>query len=194
MATTVTRQALTPLGTKPITAEELLVLDAKGKRGELIRGVFCPVMSAGEEHGAIISNLIGLLWQVVRPGKLGRLVGSDSGVQVETDPDTVREPDIAFISSDRRPPGTVVRGYTEIPPDLVVEVASPSDSMREINDKARMWVDAGVRLVWVLWPATKIIEIHRSGETVVTLRENDTLTGGDVLPQFTCPAADIFEV
>ena len=194
MATTITRQALTPLGTKPITAEELLEMDAKGKRGELIRGVFCPVMSAGEEHGAIVSNLVILLGVVVKPNRLGRILASDSGVQVETDPDTVREPDIAFISSERRPPGSVVKGYTEIPPDLVVEVVSPSDSMREVNDKARMWVDAGVRLVWVLWPETKMIEVHRSGEPVVTLRENDTLTGGEALPQFSCPVAEVFEV
>ena len=56
-----------------------------------------------------------------------------------------------------------------------------------------MWVDAGVRLVWVLWPETKMIEIHRPGESVVTLRENDALTGMDIIPQFTCPVRDIFD-
>ena len=192
MATT--QQALTPLGTKPITVDELLEMDAKGKRGELIRGVFCPIMSAGEEHGAVVVNLVLLLGAVIKPNRLGRLLASDSGVRVETNPDTVREPDIAFISSERRLPGSVVRGYTEIPPDLVVEVVSPSDSMREVNDKARMWIDVGVHVVWVLWPETKMIEIHRPDEPVVTLRENDTLTGLDVLPQFTCPVKDIFEI
>ena len=191
MATT--QQALTPTGNRLITADELLKMHSKGKRGELIRGEFIPKMPAGEEHGAIVVNLAGFLREVVRPNRLGRLVASDSGVRVESNPDTVREPDIAFISSERRPQGTSVPGYTEIPPDLVVEVVSPSDRQPAINDKARMWVDAGVRLVWVLWPETKMIEIHRAGEPVTTLREADTLTGMDVIPQFTCPVRDIFD-
>ena len=127
MATT-QQQALTTLGTEPITAEQLLEMDAKGMRGELIRGVFCPTMPVNEEHAQIVMKLGWLLGNVINPGKLGRILGSDGGVLIETDPPTVREPDIAFISSDRRPPGTVVRNYTEIPPDLVVEVVSPSDS------------------------------------------------------------------
>ena len=154
MATT-QQQALTTLGTEPITTEQLLEMDAKGMRGELIRGVFCPTMPVNEEHAQIVMKLGWLLGNVINPGKLGRILGSDGGVLIETDPPTVREPDIAFISSDRRPPGTVVRNYTEIPPDLVVEVVSPSDSVRGINDKASMWINAGVRLVWVLWPETK---------------------------------------
>ena len=191
MATT--QQALTPTGNRLITADELLKMHSKGKRGELVRGEFIPKMPVGEEHGAIVGNLVGYLWLSVRPNRLGRIVASDSGVRVETNPDTVREPDIAFISSERRPRGTFVPGYTEIPPDLVVEVVSPSDRQPAINDKARMWVDAGVRLVWVLWPETKMIEIHRAGEPVTTLREADTLTGMDVIPQFTCPVQDIFD-
>ena len=191
MATT--QQALTPTGNRLITADELLKLHSKGKRGELVRGEFIPKMPVGEEHGAIVGNLVGYLWLSVRPNRLGRIVASDSGVRVESNPDTVREPDIAFISSERRPRGTSVPGYTEIPPDLVVEVVSPSDRQPAINDKAKMWVDAGVRLVWVLWPETKMIEIHRPGGSVVTLRENDALTGMDVIPQFTCPVRDIFD-
>ena len=139
-------------------------------------------------------NLGGLLREVIRPNRLGRLFGSDSGVQLEWDPDTVREPDIGFISSERQAPGAAVPGYSQIPPDLVVEVASPSDSVEAVQNKARMWVEAGVKLVWVLWPATRTIEIHQAGKTVITLREDDTLTGGDVLPQFTSPVADIFDV
>ena len=192
MATT-QQQALTTLGTEPITAEQLLEMDAKGMRGELIRGVFCPTMPTNEEHAQIVMKLGWLLGNVIHPGKLGRILGSDGGVLIETDPPTVREPDIAFISSDRRPPGTVVRNYTEIPPDLVVEIVSPSETVRGINDKARMWLDAGVRLVWVIWPETKMIEVHRPAQPVTTLRETDTLTGEDILPQFKVPIKNIFE-
>ena len=147
MATT--QQALTTLGTEPITADQLLEMDAKGMRGELIRGVFCPTMPTGMKSTAqIVMKLGWLLGNVINPGKLGRILGSDGGVLIETDPPTVREPDIAFISSDRRPPGTVVSGTTQrFHLILVVEVVTPSDSVRGINDKARMWLDAGVQLV-----------------------------------------------
>ena len=84
-------------------------------------------------------------------------------------------------------------GYAEVPPDLVVEVVSPTDSVRGTNDKARMWLDAGVRLVWVIWPETRMTEVHRPAQSVTTLRETDTLTGEDILPQFTVPVADIFD-
>ncbi len=191
MATT--QEALTPTGNRLITADELLKMYSDGKRGELIRGEFVPKMPTFENHAAIVGNLVMLLGTIIRPNRLGRVLTSDGGVQVESDPDTVREPDIAFISAERRPYGSVVQRYTEIPPDLVVEVASPSDSARAVNDKAKMWLDAGVRLVWALWPGTKMIEIHRPNEPVITLRESDTLTGMDVIPQFSCPVRDIFD-
>ena len=192
MATT-QQQALTTLGTEPITAEQLLKMDAKGMRGELIRGVFCPTMSAGMKHGEIVVNLVMLLGAEIKPNRLGRLMASDSGVKVETDPDTVREPDIAYFSRDRLALDADVPGYAEVPPDLVVEVVSPSDSVRGTNDKARMWINTGVQLVWVIWPETKMIEVHRPAQPVTTLRETDTLTGENILPQFTVPVADIFD-
>ena len=192
MATT-QQQALTTLGTEPITAEQLLEMDAKGMRGELIRGVFCPTMSAGMRHGEIVMKLGRLLGNAIADAQAGRLMGSDSGVRVETDPDTVREPDIAYFSKERLPLDQEVPGYAEVAPDLVVEVVSPSDSVREIADKARMWINAGVQLVWVLWPETKMIEVHRPAQPVTTLRESDTLTGEDILPQFKVPIKNIFE-
>ena len=190
MATT--QQVLTTLGTEPITADQLLEMDAKGMRGELIRGVFCPTMATGVKHGEIVVNLVGYLREVVRPNRLGRMMASDSGVKIESNPDTVREPDIAYFSRERLPLDADVPGYAEIAPDLVVEVVSPSDSVREIAGKANMWINAGVQLVWVLWPETQMIEIYRPGQPVVTLAESDTLTAEDVLPQFSVPVSDIF--
>ena len=69
----------------------------------------------------------------IMPRSLGRLAGSDSGVLLERDPDTVREPDITFISAERLPLDVEVSVYYEVVPDLIVEVVSPSDSAREVN-------------------------------------------------------------
>ena len=112
--------------TKLLTADDLLRLDSEGVRGELIRGVLYETMPTGQEHGEIAANLVTELRNFVKPRKLGRLTVSDAGVWLERDPDTVREPDIAYTSAARLPPGVRVRGYAEVVPDLVVEIVSPA--------------------------------------------------------------------
>ena len=183
---------MTTTETKLLTADDLLRLYSQGVRGELIRGVLCETMAAGQRHGTIGTRLIVRLGNFVEPRELGTLVASDSGVWLENDPDTVREPDIAFTSVARLPLGEELDGYAEVVPNLVVEVASPSDSRREVNDKARMWLSHGVRLVWVVHPDTRTVDVHRTDDRVSTLGEDDALDGMDVLPGFSCPVSTVF--
>ena len=185
---------LAPAKPKLLTAEDLLRLDSKGVKGELIRGEFCETMSAGLKHGEIVINLGGEVRNFVKPRRLGRIFGSDAGIILERDPDTVREPDIAFISAERMPLEEEEHGYSEIVPDLVVEIASPSDSRREVNDKARMWHSYGVPLVWAAYPETRTIDVHRADGSITTLREDDVLDGGDILPGFAVAVSDIFDL
>ena len=177
-----------------LTANDLLRLHSEGVRGELIRGVLCETMGSGEEHGEIAGLLFFYLMSFIRPRQLGRLILTDVGVRLERDPDTVREPDIAFISAEKRPKGVRNTGYVEVIPDLVVEIVSPSDSLTEVNDKAQMWLSYGVPLVWVVFPDTLTVEIHPIDGPVASLGEDDTLDGGAVLPGFTCPIRDIFDL
>jgi Uma2 family endonuclease len=179
--------------TKRLTADDLLRLYGEGVRGELIRGEICQTMPTGQEHGEIVMNLGALLRMFIKPRKLGRLTGSDAGVWLERDPDTVREPDIAFFSAEKMPLGTRVTGYAEVVPDLVVEVVSPNNSLREVNDKALMWLSYGVSLVWVVNPDSRSVDVFRAGRAVSTLTENDTLDGLDTLPGFTCAVRDVFD-
>ena len=185
MATIKTKPAL-------LTAEDLLRLSGEGVRGELIRGVLHETMSTGLKHGRIVMKLGALLMNFILPRALGTLVGSDSGVLLERDPDTVREPDIAFTSAERLPIDADIDGYPEVVPDLVVEVVSPNDQPREVADKAAMWLSYGVRLVWVVRPENRTIEVHRSAADVRTLGESDALDGLDVLPGFSCPVSAVF--
>ena len=186
MTTTTTTEA------KLLTAADLLRLYSEGVRGELIRGVLCETMPAGHEHGAIVMNLGIELGNFIKPRRLGWLVASDSGVWLERDPDTVREPDIAFTSAEKIPLDARITGYADVAPDLVVEVASPSESRREVHDKAHMWLSHGVGLVWVVHPETRTIDVHRLDEAIVTLGEQDALDGLDVLPGFTCDVGAVF--
>ena len=185
---------LAPAKPKLLTAEDLLRLDSQGVKGELIKGEFYETMSVGGEHGEVVMKLGFLMGSVVIPGRLGRLTGSDAGVILERDPDTVREPDVAFISAARLPLTERVTSYYEIIPDLVVEIASPSDSRREVNDKARMWHSYGVPLVWAAYPETRTIDVHRADGSITTLRENDVLDGGEILPGFAVRVSDIFDL
>ncbi len=178
---------------KLLTAEDLLELHSEGIKGELIRGVFCETVSTGIEHGEIAGNFIIGIGTFVKPRKLGRVFGSDSGIRLENGPDTVREPDVGFISAERLPLGTRVTSYSEVVPDLVVEVISPSNSVREMYDRAHMWLRHGVVIVWVADPDTRTVDVYRQEGPIVTLGEDDNLDGAPVLPGFTLPVREVFE-
>ena len=178
---------------KLLTADDLLDLYSEGVKAELIRGVLCETVAAGIEHGEIAMRLGARIQAFASAGRLGRIFGSESGIWLEMDPDTVRYPDVAFISADRMPLDSRVRGYCDVPPDLVVEIVSPSASIQGVNDKAIMWLSHGVILAWVVNPDARTVEVHRAGGPVVTLYEDDTLDGGEVLPGFALPVQEIFE-
>lgn len=179
---------------KLLTADDLLCLYSEGVRGELVRGVLHETMASGEEHGEIVINIGIILGGFVKPRRLGRLVGSDVGVLLERDPDTVREPDVAFISAEKRPLDVRNTGYIEVAPDLVIEVASPSDRASGLNEKARMWLSHGVGLVWMVYPETRTVGVHQSDISTVTLHEDDTLDGGAALPGFSCAVRELFDL
>ena len=193
MTTATATRTATPKATRELlTADDLLRLSSDGVRGELIRGALSETMPTGREHGQIVVNLSAELRNFVKPRQLGVLTASDSGVWLERDPDTVREPDVAFFSAERSPPDERVTGYAEVAPDLVVEVVSPNDRRAEVNDKALMWLRYGVRLVWVIRPEERLIDVHRDGHPVATLGESESLDGLDVLPGFSCLVREVF--
>ena len=175
-----------------VTAEELLQLDAAGFCGELIRGVLCEMPPPGIEHGQICVRIGSLILRIADERRLGTVTTNDAGVVLEREPDTVRGPDVAFYSNNRLSPGVRVTGYSEKPPDLAVEVKSPTDSRDEIHDKALMWLSYGVRLVWVILPQTRTVDVYRSSRNISTVSEGGELDGHDVLPGFRCRLEDIF--
>ena len=140
----------------------------------------------------IVSNFIIGIGTFVKNERSGRVFGSDSGIRLERNPDTVREPDVAFISAERLALETRITGYSEVPPELVVEVASPSETRAAVQEKAAMWLSFGVVLVWVAHPDDRTVDVYRPDSPVVTLTENDNLIGDPVLPGFTLPVRQVF--
>ena len=186
--------ATSTIANKSLTADDLLKLYSEGIRGELIQGEFHPTMSAGVTHGKVVINVAGELRSFVRPRRLGSLMGSDTGILLERDPDTVREPDIAYISAERMPIGAEVPGYSEVIPDLVVEVASPRDTPQQVEEKVRMWLSYGVRLLWTMRLSAHTVNVYPENGAELTLTEEDVLDGGDVLPGLSWEVSDIFDV
>ena len=178
---------------KLLTADDLLELHSKGVRGELIRGVLAKTMATGVNHGKTVVNLTILLGNFVKPQGLGTLVASDTGILLDDVRHTVREPDIAYFPAEKMPLDADIPGYSNVIPDLVVEVASPNDTVQSIYDKAHMWRYYGVRIVWVAYPDWREVEVYSAGGSVVTLAENDALDGGAVLPGFSCRVSEIFD-
>ena len=107
--------------TKPqlLTSDDLLRLYSEGVRGELILGVLCETMPAGGRHGEVALTLGVAIMSFVRPRRLGRVAGTDSGVRLSRNPDTVREPDVAYFSAQTLPLDARPLGYYEVIPDLV---------------------------------------------------------------------------
>jgi Uma2 family endonuclease len=173
-----------------MTAEEFTAMEDDGNRYELVRGELIEMSRPSGEHGQIQFQIAWLLKNLVTPNKLG-WVGGESGIVTERDPDTVRGPDVYFYSIARlaKPP----KGFIELPPDLVVEVISPSDTRPAMRKKVREYIAGGVRLVWVVDPETRTVSAYAGSMRGTEYDEADTLDGGDVLPEFHCKVADFFE-
>lgn len=100
-----------------------------------------------------------------------------------------------YMRQERFPPldSPEWSGYLRLAPDLVVEVASPPQFRPELEAKALVWLHAGVRLVWVIWPRVRSVDVWRLDETRPSaLTVNDQLDASDAVPGFTFPVASLF--
>ena len=175
-----------------VTAEKLLELSASGFDGELVRGELVEQMPPGLRHNKIMGLVTHLLMSFVLPRSLGTVLPGDTGVIVERGPDTVRGPDVAFYSAERMRLDDDIPGYAELPPDLVIEIRSPNDSLPYMMERAEMWLAHGVPLVWNLVPEAQSVDVYQPDSETVSLTRDDVITGGDVLPGFSSRVSDLF--
>ncbi len=186
--------AYVPAMTPPValtTADELLRLRLPNKRVELVQGVLVVREPAGSRHGLVAMSLGVELGVYVKRTGAGGVFAAETGFKLSTNPDTVRAPDVAFVTRERLPsPGAT--GYAELAPDLAVEVLSPDDRPGEVLAKVADWLSAGTRLVWVIDPWRRLARVYRQDGSEALVTGDGALDGEDVLPGFSCPLASIF--
>ena len=179
--------------TKLVTAEELWSIgEDDHHRYALIRGELYRMSPAGFRHGVIASDFHLPLAAFVRERGLGLVATNDSGFVLERDPDSVLGPDIAFVRADRLPPPNEFDGFLELPPDLAVEIISPSQSGPFVAAKVAAYLNAGVAMVVFVRPARKTVSVHRPGRETIVLGIGDVFDGEDVLPGFQLPLTELF--
>ena len=177
---------------KLYTAEELLQLPDDGMRRELVRGEIKTMTPAGNEHGYLALKVGRLLGNYVEENELGRTYAAETGFKIAVDPDTVRAPDVAFVSRERVEKAGRVTGFWPGPPDLAVEVVSPGDTHAEVLEKSLAWLDAGTRMVLVAEPERQVVTVYRSREDIRILTTDEAVDGADVVPGWRLPVAGIF--
>ena len=169
-----------------MTLEEFLENDLEGY--EYIKGELVPMSPPSMEHGEISVNIIRYLDQHVYEHKLGRLYTAETTFHLG---DRLVKPDVAFVSTERLPENR--RKGSPVPPDLAIEIVSPTDKQYDVTEKAFAYLKAGTRLVWVVEPVAKTVMVYRSETDFTLLAYEDTLTGENVVEGFTCPVAQLFE-
>jgi Uma2 family endonuclease len=179
-----------PAKTRSVTAEELLKLSSQG-RFELVKGELIQMSPPGFEHGKIGMELAWRLAAHVHANRLGVVTAAETGFRLARDPDTVRAPDVAFISKERVP-AQPPKGYLDLAPDLIAEVVSPNDDPDEVQSKVAQWLGAGVRVALVIYPGSRQVAVYHSLKQVVVLTEGDTLELPDLLPGLACPVSELF--
>ena len=174
-----------------LTAEEFAQRHA-GDYVELIDGIVVPIVPAGARNGQICATLAWLIGGYIDDRKLGVVCSNDTFVLTRRNPDRVRGVDLVFWSRERWS-GKVPDGILNAPPDLVVEVRSPTGRWGDVFAKIGEYLNGGARVVVVLDPKTATVSVHRQDELHQLLHNGDELTLPDVLPGFAVPVAKFFE-
>ena len=176
-----------------MTPDEFLVHSLPDGKAELVRGELRVTPPAGGPHGRVATNLVIQLSKYLDGRGLGWVYADGVGYQLLELPRTVRSPDASFVRAHRLPQDGIGPGFLKLAPDLAVEVLSPNESASELEEKLDDYRACGTPLLWVIDPARRTVMIVASDAPVRWLREADTLSGGSVVPGFSCGVAELFE-
>jgi len=177
-----------------MTVDGLYGLPDDGRKHELQAGVLVSEPVPGHRHGRVASRIAELLGAHVRKRRLGVVATNDSGFILSRSPDTVRGPDVSFVTRARfESVGDLVTAFPGAP-DLAVEILSPSDTPAGIHAKVADYLAAGTRAVWVVDPEGRTVRAYRTLLSPRTLRPGDALAAEEIVPGFHVDVAELFEI
>ncbi|MBC7810530.1 MAG: Uma2 family endonuclease [Burkholderiales bacterium] len=156
---------------------------------ELVNGEIVEKMPT-EEHGAIASKCHGEIYIFLKQNPIGRLT-IEARYRPKDDQYNDRLPDVSFTSAERALP-LVKKGAVPQMPDLAIEVKSPDDTYKEMREKAAFYLANGARMVWLVYPEKRMVEVYRLDADIDILTNGDVIDGADVLPGFTLAISDMF--
>jgi Uma2 family endonuclease len=180
---------MTTMADKPATIEDLLQMPKDGRLYELVDGEIL-VSPAGMRHSEIAGKIFHYIATFLDEHPLGRVYPADVGISLPSG--NVRSPDVTFVRNEKLPDGKSPEGFGAVTPDLVVEVLSPSDRLKEVGRKIGEFLDCGVGLVWVVDPKSETVTVYRSLSSTESFAQSDTITAEPVLPGFSCAVSRFF--
>lgn len=164
--------------------------DHEDRLYELVDGILVE-KTVGYEESWIAVNLSELLLAFVNLRNLGLVTGEGGTIRLAKG--LVRIPDVAFVSWDRIPGGRFPdAAIPDLVPDLAVEVISAGNTRKEMDEKLKEYFEKGVRLVWFVRPRSQTVDVYTAVDNFTRLTATGTLEGGNVLPGFAIPVADLF--
>ena len=169
--------------TRVITDEELLQLPKDGNKYEVVDGEL-RMSLAGFLHEEVVARLLTRMRILADERALGSVLGSN--VLYVLPSGNRRGPDVSFVAGGRLTAEARAQAFPRLAPDLAVEVLSPSDRPRAVLDRVGEYIEAGVRLVWVIDPQKRRAVEYRSLSEAREIPPSGRLEGGDVLPGFSC--------
>lgn len=183
--------------TNSMTTEELLAMPENGMERWLIQGELRerPMTTRNRFHSFTMTGIATELetWRRKQTEPRGQILTGDAGIRLQKNPDTTFGVDVVYISAEllaqQADEATIIDGN----PTLAVEILSPSDTVKSIDEKIDAFLNAGVPLIWILHPYQKTVTIYSNGKEPELLNLHQVLSGDPYLPGFSVPVRQLFQ-
>jgi len=173
------------------TARDLAMMPDNGRNYELHNGVLIEVAGSESRQTRLAAWIIYLLTALVEEHKLGGAVTSSDGTFVLSAFNT-RIPDVAYVTALNLA-GQDSDEFMRGAPDHAVEVVSPSNTPEEMQTRAGEYLSAGTRIVWIVYPETRTVDVYLADGQRIVAEGNAVLDGYDVLPGLVLSVSRLFE-